>query len=128
MAALTVWREHPGEIAADLRRYYGVRIADWHSGDMCSYELLELCDFMPGDGAFKTARRGGDPCERDEAILQTANEVAVLRAGMVPGADSDDYGSHLFIPASKLRAMADAAAASEEARDSLTPRVDDGED
>jgi hypothetical protein len=90
MAALTVWREHPGEIAADLRRHYGVRIADWHQGVMCSYELLELCDFMPDDGAFKTALRDGALCERDEAILQTANEVAVLRAGMVPGADSDD--------------------------------------
>jgi hypothetical protein len=122
MLAQASWREHPGEIASDLSRYHGLKIRDWHRGDMDSYELLELCQYLPEDSALKTAIRG-DLCERDEAIRQIANEIAVLRAGMVPDADSEDYGSHLFIPPPVLRAMVEHAEEADEARDSLTPRT-----
>jgi hypothetical protein len=124
MEAQALWRDYPGEIASDLSRYHRLRIRDWHQGVMCSYELLELLEFMPDEGAFKTAVRDGEPSERDEAIRQIANETAVLRAGMVPGASGDDYGSRLFIPNYKRRENAEQAAQASEARDSLTPRVD----
>jgi hypothetical protein len=94
---------------------------------MDSYELLELCDHLPDDSALKTAIRG-DLSERDEMLRQIANEIAVLRAGMVPNAHGEDYGSHLFMAAGKLREMADAASEAQEARDSLTPRVAQGQD
>lgn len=32
----------PRQIAADLRRFFGAHIKDWHSGELSSYELLEL--------------------------------------------------------------------------------------
>ena|SRR5271157_4593710 len=122
MLAQASWRQWPGEIASDLSRFHHRRIKDWHRGDMDSYELLELCEYMPDEGALKTAMRG-DLCERDEAIRQIANEIAVLRAGMVPDADSSDYGSHLFIPPPVLRAMAEQAETNAEATDSVTPRL-----
>jgi hypothetical protein len=106
----------PGEIAADLRRFYGIRIADWHQGVMCSYELLELCEYMPDDGAFKTACRDGEPNEQQQAILQIANETAVLRASQAAGVEGDQWGSRLFIPAYKLREMAEQSEQREESR------------
>lgn len=109
--AVEEWRRFPREIASDLSRYHGRRISEWHhyphGGDMSSYDLLELLEFMDEDGAYKTARRvagGGEPwSERQWAIFANANESAVLRAGMVPGADSDIWGSRFFIPPSIAR-------------------------
>jgi hypothetical protein len=118
MEAAAVWSLFPGEIAADLRRVYGVRIADWHQQRMSSYEFLELVEYLPDDSLYKSGLRGG-LCERDQAILQTANETAVLRAGMVPGADSDSYGARLFIPRHVLEEAARNEEESEEGREAV---------
>lgn len=91
---------------------------------MLSYELLELCEFMDADGAYKTAQRQGEPSERGAAVFATANEVAVLRAGMVPGADGDIYGARFFIPPHLLREMAVRAQESNAARDSIYAMAD----
>src|SRR5215472_2189977 len=118
MVAAAVWALFPGEIAADLRRVYGVRIADWHQNKMSSYEFLELIEYLPDDSLVKTGLRG-EPCERDEQIRQIANETAILRAGMVPDADITSYDPRLFIPARALKAAAEAEDESEEARQDL---------
>jgi hypothetical protein len=47
---------------------------------MSSYELLELLEFMPERGAFKTAARGGEYSEEEITLRHLANEVARLRA------------------------------------------------
>lgn len=91
---------------------------------MSSYELLELCEFMDADGAYKTAQRQGEPSERGAAVFATANEVAVLRAGMVPGADGDIYGARFFIPPHLLRDMAKQAEANADARTSIYAMAD----
>jgi hypothetical protein len=119
-----VWRRHPREIASDLSQYHGRRITEWHYGDMLSYELLELCEFMDADGAYKTAQRQGEPSERAAAVFATANETAVLRAGMVPGADGDIYGARFFIPPRLLRDMAEQAQESDAARESIFAMAD----
>lgn len=91
---------------------------------MSSYELLELfgavitedsdrqertieVEFAPENGALARALRGGERSERDQAIVQTANEVAVIRAAKVPGAHADEYESRLFLPMARLREIAD---------------------
>lgn len=49
---------------------------------MSSYELLELLEFMPEQGAFKTALRGGEYSEDQITWRHAANEIARLRATM----------------------------------------------
>jgi hypothetical protein len=122
--AVQLWRRFPREIASDLSRYHRRRITEWHDGTMLSYELLELCEFMDADGAYKTAERDGEWSERATAVFNTASDVAVLRAGQVPGADGDQYGSRLFIPAHLLRDMMIRAQESADARDSIYAMAD----
>lgn len=109
MAAQALWRLYPSEIAADLRREYGIRIADWHAGTLCSHELLELLEHADEDGSFKTAVREGEPSQHRKAVLQIANEVAVLRAVKAPGVDGDQWGSQFFFTPTKLRELSEAA-------------------
>ena len=124
MTAQMVWRRWPRQIASDLQRFFGRRIADWHSGEMSSYELLELfgvsviddpatetrtirVDFAPDNGALAAALRGGELPEWQQMVRQSANTLAVLRAAQVPGAAADEYGERLFFPLSKLLEIED---------------------
>jgi hypothetical protein len=93
---------------------------------MCSHELLELCEWMPEEGRLKTALRRGEPSENEWALRQTANETAILRAGMVPNTNSEDWGSRLFLPRSKVEEAADRASEAEEAREHLYAMIDQG--
>jgi hypothetical protein len=86
---------------------------------MCSQELWELLEHMDDDGAFKTALRDGDPSSHRKALIQVANEIAVLRAGMVPGVDSEAWGSQLFLLPTKLRELANTAEVRAAGRDSV---------
>lgn len=114
----------PRQTASDLSRFHHRRIAEWHQGQLSSYELLELfgvsieddpelevrtirVDFAPEDGAIADAMRGGERPEWKRMLAQTANETAVLRAAYVPDADADEYASQLFLPAARLREMAE---------------------
>ena len=80
MEALWLWKQFPKQIASDLSRFHRRRIAEWHAGDMSSYELLELLEFMPEHGAFQTALRGGAWSETEMVAAETYNELARLRA------------------------------------------------
>lgn len=82
LQALWIWRQFPRQIASDLSQFHGRRIAEWHRGDMSSFELLDLIEFMDDDGALKTAMRGGEYSEDQLAVRHLANEVARLRATM----------------------------------------------
>jgi hypothetical protein len=104
----------PGEIASDLSQYHGIRIADWHQGRMSSFELLELCEYMPDAGRLKVALLGEPEAVRQ--VRQIANETAVLRAGMVPGVDSEQYGSQLFFAPEKLAELVQEAEVRTDAR------------
>lgn len=119
MAAQALWRHYPGEIAADLRREYKVRIADWHAGTLCSHELLELLEHADDDGAFKTALRQGEPSQHRRAVLQIANELAVIRAVQAPGVDGDQWGSQFFFTQTKLRELAQTAGERAAGRDAV---------
>ena len=82
MQALWIWRQFPKQIASDLSEFHHRRIAEWHDGSMSSYELLELLEYMREEGAFKTALRDGEFCERDLVWRLAATEAARLRSIM----------------------------------------------
>lgn len=86
---------------------------------MKSYELLELLEHVDNDGAFKTALRDGEPSQHRKAILQTANELAVLRAAQVPGLDGDQWGSQLFFTPAKSRELTETAESRAGGRDAV---------
>ena len=119
MEAQWIWRQYPRQIASDLSQYHHRRIKEWHDGTMSSYELLELLEFMPEEGAFKSAARGGEFSEDQKIWVQIANETAVLRAGMVTGVDGKEYGSTIFYSAARLKEMAEKADAQAEVRESF---------
>lgn len=74
MTALTVWRMWPRQIASDLRRFFhGCRIADWHSGEMSSYELLELF----GAGVDESVTLCGSQFDADTPIVTSAGMATV---------------------------------------------------
>jgi hypothetical protein len=128
MAAHGVWVLYAGEIASDLSQYHHRRIADWHTGSMSSFELLELLEFMPDAGRFKTALRGGEPSDDQWAWRQAANEAAVLRLGMLPGSEASEWGSRLFMPASYGREAEQNEADSEEIRGDLFAMIEQRQD
>lgn len=86
---------------------------------MSSYELLELCEHLEEDGAFKTALRQGEPSQHRKAVLQIANELAVLRAVQAPGVDGDQWGSQFFFTPSKLRDLTQSAGERAAGRDAV---------
>lgn len=75
---------------------------------MSSYELLELLEFMPERGAFKSAARGNEYSEDEKIWAQIANELMVLRTAYVPNVKSEEYGSQLFLSPAKLRKVIEA--------------------
>lgn len=70
---------------------------------MSSYELLELLEFMPPQGAFKTAARGDEYSEGEKFLAQIANELLVLRTAYVPGVKAEEYSAQLFLSPARLR-------------------------
>lgn len=117
LEAQWIWRQYPRQIASDLSQYHHRRIKEWHDGTMSSYELLELLEFMPERGAFKSAARGGEFSGDEKIWVQIANEIAVLRAAYVKGVKGEEYGSTIFYSPVKLREMADKAEAQTEVRE-----------
>jgi hypothetical protein len=86
---------------------------------MSSYELLELLEFMPERGAFKTAARGGEYSGEEKVWVQIANEIAVLRAAYVPKVDGEEWGSQIHLSPLKLKELSDKAEAQTEVRESF---------
>ena len=132
MEAHAVWLLFPGEIASDLSQFHHRRIAEWHQGNMGSYELLELCEYMPDRGALKPAIRRQnplhpwllDPSEVEAAVLQAANELSILRAAQAPQATSEEIGSKLFIQPSRLRDLVAERIETDELREDVMAMAD----
>lgn len=87
LEALWIWSRYPRQIASDLSQFHHRRIADWHRGRrdeygdlvLSSYELLELLEFMPEEGAFKKAARGGRQTRAERVAEEHYNETARIR-------------------------------------------------
>lgn len=135
LEALWLWRQFPRQIASDLSQFHHRRIAEWHQGDMSSYELLELLEWMPERGAFKTCARGGEYSEEEMTWRHIANELARLRASF-----HAVHGGHRYDPPTlltKAEQLADEqeAEAAEQRREDFfgmfadrTPRVEEFDD
>ncbi|GGR88241.1 hypothetical protein GCM10010252_28840 [Streptomyces aureoverticillatus] len=50
--------EHAEALEADLLRYYGVDLLDWHRGELSSRRLAVLIRHLPQDSAFRIAQEG----------------------------------------------------------------------
>lgn len=112
-----MWRQFPREIASDLSRFHHRRIAEWHGGTMSSYELLELLEFLPEDGAFKAAVRGGEYSENEQVWRYIATEMGKLRSITVAahGGKSTEYRT--FPTMTELREQTQDAEEAEERRE-----------
>lgn len=80
LSALWLWRQFPRQIASDLSQFHHRRIAEWHSGLMSSYELLELLEYMPERGDFKKAVRGGEFSEEEIVWRHIANKLSRIES------------------------------------------------
>ena len=84
---------------------------------MRSYELLELLEFMPDEGDFKRAMRGGEYSEWEQAMRHGVNEVARLRATMHAVHGGQKYDPPLLLTKAEQREEVEDAEAAEERRE-----------
>lgn len=84
---------------------------------MGSYELMELLEFMPDDGAFKTAARGGEFTERDQVWRHIATELAKLRATTHAVYGGKQYSPKVFYTMAELQEMIQESEEAEERRE-----------
>lgn len=119
MEAQWLWCQFPRQIASDLSRFHHRRIAEWHAGDMSSYELLELLEYMPDEGAFKTAVRGGEYAERDIVWRHIASELSKLRATTHAVYGGQSYSPRVFMTLAERKEIEAKEADQEEVRESF---------
>lgn len=86
---------------------------------MSSYELLELLEFMPEEGAFRNAVRGGEYSEDQITWRHIANELARLRATMHAVHGGQRYEPPLLKSVSEIRHEQEVAEAAEERREGI---------
>ena len=87
---------------------------------MSSYELLELLEFMPDDGAFKTALREGEFCERDQVWRHVANKLSKIEAILyVANTRKAADPMRMFYTVAEMREQAEEAEAAEERREDI---------
>ena len=86
---------------------------------MSSYELMELLEFMPEHGAFKSAVRGGEYSEEELTWRHIANELARLRATMHAVHGGKRYEPPLLLSRGEQRAEVEDAEASQERREEI---------
>lgn len=84
---------------------------------MSSYELLELLEWMPDRGAFKTSVRGEEFSEEEITWRHIANELARLRASFHAVHGGQRYDPPLLLSRKEQREEAEDAEASEERRE-----------
>lgn len=118
MQALWIWRQFPKQIASDLSQYHHRRIAEWHSGMMSSYELLELLEFMPERGAFKTALRQDEYSEEEQVWRHVANKLSRIESILyVANTRKAADPQRMFYTMAEMREQIEEAEAAEERRE-----------
>jgi hypothetical protein len=84
---------------------------------MSSYELLELLEFMPDEGAFKTALRGDEYTEDQLTWRHIASELARLRATMHAVHGGQRYEAPVLLSRAAMLAQMEDLEATEERRE-----------
>ena len=86
---------------------------------MSSYELLELLEFMPDEGAFKAAVRGGEYSERDIVWRHIASELSKLRATTHAVYGGQSYSPRVFMTLAERKEIEAKEEQQEEVRESF---------
>jgi hypothetical protein len=86
---------------------------------MSSYELLELLEFMPEKGAFKSAARGGEYSEEEIVWRHIASEIARLRATTQAVHGGERYAPRVFLTVAEAKEQRQEAEEMEEMRESV---------
>lgn len=84
---------------------------------MSSYELLELLEWMPDRGAFKTSARGEEYSEEEITWRHIANELARLRATMHAVHGGQQYDPPILLSRKEQIEEAEDAEAAAERRE-----------
>ena len=84
---------------------------------MSSYELLELLEWMPDRGAFKSSLRGAEYSEEELTWRHIANELARLRATMHAVHGGQRYDPPLLLSRAQQRDEVEEAEATQERRE-----------
>lgn len=118
MQALWIWRQFPKQVASDLSQYHHRRIAEWHTGIMSSYELLELMEFLPERGAFKTALRKDEFSEEEQVWRHVANRLSKIESILyVVNTRKASEPLRMFYTMAEMREQLEEAEAAEERRE-----------
>ncbi|WP_413811987.1 hypothetical protein [Streptomyces sp. OE57] len=84
--------EHAEALEADLLRYYGVDLLDWHREALSSRRLAVLVRHLPPDSAFVRAREG-EAAEwglTDHLLAAVVDHLAIAN-WMFTSANRDEY-------------------------------------
>ncbi|GJJ22280.1 hypothetical protein MTY414_59530 [Mycolicibacterium mageritense] len=137
LEALQIVRLWPRQIASDLRRFWHCRMADWHSGELSSYELLELfgvayvdvvedgetrklieLEHAPEDGAVAKAIRGGDWPEWVQILAELHKEESVYHAAKYSTPRKKHQATVFLSPVERRKRQEQAVADAQERQDS----------
>ncbi|MBL1114069.1 hypothetical protein JK364_16960 [Streptomyces sp. 110] len=92
--------EHAEALEADLLRYYGVDLLDWHREALSSRRLAVLVRHLPPDSAFVRAREG-EAAEwglTDHLLAAVVDHLAIAN-WMFASANRDEYADPPEAPA-----------------------------
>ncbi|MCQ8187440.1 DUF5361 domain-containing protein [Streptomyces rugosispiralis] len=101
--------EHAEALEADLLRYYGVDLLDWHREALSSRRLAVLVRHLPPDSAFVRAREG-EAAEwglTDHLLAAVVDHLAIAN-WMFASANRDEYADPPEAPVPVPRPGAEA--------------------
>lgn len=84
---------------------------------MSSYELINLVEFLPSDGAFMAAARGGEYSIDEQVWRHMATEISKLRATLHAVHGGERYAPIVFPTVAEMREEQGAADSVEELRE-----------
>lgn len=113
--------EHAEALEADLLRYYGVDLLDWHRETLSSRRLSVLVRHLPPDSAFVRAREGEAAEWRltDHLLAAVVDHLAIAN-WMYASVNRDEYADPPEAPVPVPRPGAEAADTPEGAAPSAT--------
>lgn len=105
--------EHAEALEADLLRYYGVDLLDWHRETLSSRRLSVLVRHLPPESAFVRAREGEAAEWRltDHLLAAVVDHLAIAH-WMYASVNRDEYADPPEAPVPGPRPGAGAAGAS----------------
>ena len=86
---------------------------------MSSYELLELLEFMPEEGAFQRAVRCGEFSGDEQIQRHIASELSRLRATTHIVNGGEAYSPKVFLTLAEIKELQADAESMEETRESV---------